>query len=63
MLSLKPFLLIFLQIPYFDVPFKLVVIVIAYGLSIVNGVIALYIIFTSGVGKNGSTVAVRVPHL
>jgi len=45
-------------VPYLNVNFKLLLVVITVGMSIVNGVMAFSIIFTRGVGKNGSTVAV-----
>lgn len=45
------------KVPYLDIDLKLVVITVSFSLSILNAVIALHIILTQGVGKNGSTVA------
>ena len=48
-----------LQIPGLGVSLKLLTALVTIGLSIINLIQAFYIILTSGVGKNGSTVAVR----
>ena len=46
------------QLPYVEMRLKVLVIGISYAVSVLNALIALRIILTSGVGKNGSTVAV-----
>ena len=48
-----------LQIPGLGVSLKVLTALVTIGLSIINLILASYIILTSGVGKNGSTVAVR----
>ena len=48
-----------LQIPGLGVSVKVVTAWTTLALSFVNLILACYIILTSGVGKNGSTVAVR----
>ena len=48
-----------LQIPGLGFSVKVVIAWTTLALSFVNLILACYIILTSGVGKNGSTVAVR----
>ena len=48
-----------LQIPGLGVSLKVLTAWVTISLSILNLLQAFYIILTSGVGKNGSTVAVR----
>ena len=51
-----------IQVPYFSINLKMVLIMIVLGMSVINGTMAFAVIFTSGVGKNGSTVAVSASY-
>ena len=48
-----------LQLPVVGVQLKGVLIVMVLGISLLNMLQAFFIILTSGVGKNGTTIAVR----
>ena len=52
---------IYLQVPMLGVTLDVVIGLTVIAMSVYNLCIALSIILTSGVGKNGSTVAVSLP--